>query len=236
MKFSYRVAIRFYVPLVIQAAAQSLTYPLVARVITHDGDVGVRHYSAYAQALAVMFVFNAVCGALLTTGMVFGKTRTGYERSRRLTYLLCFVSCLAQALCSMTSLREAVFGGFLKLPPEEVEVAGRVLLYVIPANIAFFIRNNYCAVLYNAMASAMANAATLGRIAVTVLVSWFFVRYLGYTGYAAGCVAFCAPALLECVVVGFLARPYIRRLPAGNTAQETFREQVVFTLSLAFGG
>jgi hypothetical protein len=69
-------AAKFYVPLVIQAASQSLTYPLVASIVSH-GKNGVVDLAAFAQGQAVMFMIGALGGGLLTTGMVFGRDAEG---------------------------------------------------------------------------------------------------------------------------------------------------------------
>ena len=76
-------AARFYVPLVIQAVSQSLTYPLVAAIVSH-GVNGVVDLAAFAQGQAVMFVIIAFGGGLLTTGMVFGRDREGFLAFRSL--------------------------------------------------------------------------------------------------------------------------------------------------------
>ena len=135
--FSYTKAVKFFWPLVIQSAAQSFTYPLVATVITHDGDNGVAHFSAYAQGQVVMFVLNAFCSALLTTGMVFGKTRIGFMRTRELTLIAIAVSVSIQVLCCISPFRDWIFGNLFNLSSEGIHVASRSLLYSVPVNIAF---------------------------------------------------------------------------------------------------
>jgi Na+-driven multidrug efflux pump len=69
-------AVRFYIPLVIQAISQSLTYPLVAAIVSHGAN-GVVDLAAFAQGQAVMFVIGAFGGGLITTGMVFGRDIEG---------------------------------------------------------------------------------------------------------------------------------------------------------------
>ena len=46
-------ATRFYVPLLIQAFSQCLTYPLVAAIVSH-GPTGVSTLTAFAQGQTVM--------------------------------------------------------------------------------------------------------------------------------------------------------------------------------------
>ena len=47
-------ATRFFVPLFLQAASQSLTYPLVGVVVAH-GLHGAREFSAFSQGFMLMF-------------------------------------------------------------------------------------------------------------------------------------------------------------------------------------
>ena len=88
---------RFYVPLAIQALSQSLTYPLVASIVTH-GRLGADEYAAFAQGQSLMFVLGALGGGLITTGMVFGRSRTGMENFQRLTLRIAGVVALLQVL------------------------------------------------------------------------------------------------------------------------------------------
>ncbi len=66
-------ATTFYIPLLLQAVSQSLTYPLVAAIVSH-GEHGVVELAAFAQGQAVMFVIGALGSGLLTTGMVLPES------------------------------------------------------------------------------------------------------------------------------------------------------------------
>ena len=65
---------RFFVPLAIQAASQSLTYPLVASIISH-GRLGTLEFAAFAQGQALMFLLGAIGRGSIPTGMVFARSR-----------------------------------------------------------------------------------------------------------------------------------------------------------------
>ena len=49
---------RFYLPLLLQAFSQSVTYPLVAGIVTH-GAGGVNSLTAFSQGQLVMFIIGA---------------------------------------------------------------------------------------------------------------------------------------------------------------------------------
>jgi len=59
---TYRQLTAFFIPLALQAASQSLTYPLVAMVASH-GPGGTLNLAGVAQSNIVMFLVGAVGAA-----------------------------------------------------------------------------------------------------------------------------------------------------------------------------
>ena len=86
-RFGIGSVTRFYVPLLLQAFSQSLTYPLVAGIVTH-GEFGINGLTAFSQGLMIMFMIGAIGGGLVTTGMVFAKTWRGYTAFKRLNAMM----------------------------------------------------------------------------------------------------------------------------------------------------
>ena len=108
---------RFYVPLLLQGFSQSLTYPLVAGIVSHGPD-GVNGLTAFAQGQIVMFLVGALGGGLVTTGLMFAKTRKGYCEFRRLNSFMMAALLLLQCLPAIRPLDKWVFEGFFALPPD----------------------------------------------------------------------------------------------------------------------
>ncbi len=227
-------AAKFYIPLLIQAASQSLTYPLVASIVSH-GKNGVVDLAAFAQGQAVMFMIGALGGGLLTTGMVFGRDADGFRQFKRLNLWLCGTLAVLQALVCIHPFDRIVFHGLLGLVAPMDETAREVLFFSIPLQILFFLRNPGLVTLYNARASASANWATLCRIALTALLAPLFV-HLGWVGHRMGMLALTGPVLLEAVLAQLLATPYIRRLKPAAEKTAGFKMQFLFTMPLSFGG
>ncbi|MBM4165064.1 MAG: hypothetical protein FJ222_11585 [Lentisphaerae bacterium] len=227
-------AVRFYIPLVIQAVSQSFTYPLVAMVVSR-GPGGVADFGAFAQGQAVFFLLGALGAGLLTTGMVYGRTRLGFERFQRLSLLFIIVIVVMQLLLSLPPFDHLVFDRLLALEPGMQRIARDTLLYSIPANILFLLRTPYQAILYNARASSAANAATLGRIAATVLLSYLFV-HARFVGHIAGIIAFTLPVFGEYYVSRLLSRAILADLPQSEARCPSMREQFLFCIPLSFGG
>jgi hypothetical protein len=234
---------RFYFPLLLQAFSQSLTYPLVAGIVTH-GVFGVNGLTAFSQGLMIMFMVGALGAGLVTTGLVFARTWYGHVSFRRLNALMAATLLVLQCLLALPPFSGWLFRGFFALSPELADVSASVLLFSALTNLGFFLRNVPMVVLFNNFESGKANNATLIRIAVTVLCSVFFPR-LGWTGPAWGVVALTVGVWVELGVTWAYARPYVRELretevlaPAALNVNfaELVREQFRFTLPLSLGG
>lgn len=226
-------ATRFYVPLLVQAFSQCLTYPLVAAIVSH-GPLGVDTLTAFAQGQTVMFLIGAIGGGLIMTGMVFARTIAGYRNFIRLNTWMMSVLLAIQAVAAIPPFDALIFRRLLNLPPDLAEVARQTLLWGIPLQAAFFVRNVPLVALFNARASAAANNATFIRILLTIIASYAFVK-IGWTGAMWGLAAMTIPTFAELAFTHLFARRYVRELrddaPADSAATQ-FR----FTMPLALGG
>jgi len=227
-------AAKFYIPLLIQAASQSLTYPLVASIVSH-GKNGVVDLAAFAQGQAVMFMIGALGGGLLTTGMVFGRDAEGFRQFKRLNLWMCGILAVVQALACVHPFDQIMFRGVLGLTAPMDETAREVLFFSIPLQIFFFMRNPGLVALYNARASAAANWGTLCRIILTACLTPLFVR-LGWVGHLMGTLAMTGPVLVEWLLVRWMAAPFIRKLGAAADQSAGLKTQLLFTIPLSFGG
>ena len=242
--FSVGAVTRFYAPLLLQAFSQSLTYPLVAGIVTH-GRFGVNALTAFSQGLMIMFMVGAFGGGLVTTGMVFARTWCGYVAFRRLNALMMGVLLTLQCVPTVAPFDGWLFGGFFALPPELAETARQTLLLSTVMNAAFFLRNVPMVVLFNSYESNKANRATFVRIAVTVGCSLLFPR-LGWVGSFWGLVALTLGTVVELAVTWAFARPYVAALPNRPSSSVSDRclpsasavlwDQFRFTLPLSLGG
>ena len=244
-RFGVGKVTRFYVPLLLQAFSQSLSYPLVAGIVTH-GAYGVNALTAFSQGLMIMFMIGAIGGGLITTGMVFAKTWYGYATFRRLNSLMMCSLVALQCVPALPPFNAWIFEGFFNLPPDLAEVSRWTLLFGSVMNAGFFIRNIPMVVLFNNLESGKANNATVLRIAVTLACATVFPR-AGLVGPAWGLFALTFGVWVETVVTWLYARPFVAALPnrpkdggsasglpVGATA--LLLEQFRFTMPLALGG
>ena len=234
---------RFYVPLLLQAFSQSLTYPLVAGIVTH-GAFGVDALTAFSQGQMIMFMIGSLGGGLVTTGMVFAKTWNGYFSFRRLNAIMMAALLALQCVPALPPFDGWVFEGIFALPPELAAIARRMLVLGAVMNGLFFLRNVPMVVLFNNYESGKANLATFSRILVTLGCSTVFVP-LDWTGPDWGLFALTLGVGVEYAITWACARPFVRELrettyPAGGlSARELCSltlEQFRFTLPLSLGG
>ncbi len=229
---------RFYVPLLLQAFSQSLTYPLVAGIVTH-GPFGVNALTAFSQGQMIMFMIGALGGGLVMTGMVFGTNRRGYLNFRRLNGILMVALLLLQCIPALPPLNRLVFEGFFALPPDLADLARWTLLLGVVMNGSFFLRNVPMVVLFNNLQSGKANTATFIRILLTMACAAVFPR-IGLVGAYWGLLALTLGCIVEYIITWLYARPYVRTLLSEEGADAAVGDSVAtqfrFTLPLSLGG
>ena len=211
VQFSVPRVTRFYVPLLLQGFSQSLSYPLVAGIVTHGAE-GVNALTAFSQGQMIMFMIGALGGGLVTTGLVFAKTWFGYVSFKRLNALMMVALLALQCVPALPGLDALVFEGFFRLPPELAEISRRTLLWGAIMNAGFFVRNVPMVVLFNNLESGKSNNATLLRIFVTLGFSVVFPR-VGLVGPGWGLFALTVGVWVETLVTWLYARPYVAKLP-----------------------
>ena len=235
---------RFYVPLLLQGFSQSVSYPLVGSIVT-GGVYGVNALTAFSQGLMIMFMIGALGGGLVTTGLVFAKTRFGYTTFRRLNAMMMFGLLALQCLPAISPFDRWIFEGFFNLPPELAAVSRWTLLSGVVMNAGFFLRNVPMVVLFNNLESGKATTATFARIVATLACSFVFPGR-GLVGPGWGLFALTLGVWIETLVTWLYARPYVSALPgdaaktdaaaAPFSSTSMLVEQFRFTLPLALGG
>ena len=231
VKYSHSRAARFYVPLLLQAFSQSLTYPLVGTITSHGPD-GVAALAAFTIGQTIQFMVGALGGGLIMTGMVFAKTREGLAKFRKLNAWMMAVLLAVQALACVHPIDTFVFEHLLNLSPHLTEIARRTTFFGIVMQAGVFLRNVPLVVLFNSYASFEANLATAARIALTFAFAATFPHF-GWTGPDWGLFALTAPVLLEWLLTEVFAAKYERRIESGTPS--SVLEQFKFTIPLSFG-
>lgn len=232
----WRIAL-FYLPLVVLSVSQSLTYPLVGSIVSH-GPLGEQEYTAYVMGQQVLFFLGAIGGGLITTSMMFARSRQGYRNFLRMNQGIALTAAVLQGLACLPPFDQWVFGGLLGLEGEMFRIARNSLLLCIPMQYVFFVRNPYLGTLFVEKHSGLTNYATLVRVALAFYFAWQFPR-LGLVGYRWGVFACTLPVAVEAVITYLFARPFLKRLPEtplDGTPAATPGRQLRYTLPLSCGG
>ncbi len=226
--------VRFFVPLAIQAASQALCYPLVAMVASR-GPGGPLNLAGLAQANIIMFFFGMFAISYVTTGMVFAKTREGYQKFRLVTLLTGLAIIVIQAILCIPALAHVLFGKIIGLPPSIEQPARMVFLVSIPLQFLFFLRIPYFVVMYSSKATGKASLATIGRITLTALLSPLFCL-LGLVGPVWAVVCLTIPVAIEVLMSRLFAAPFIAALASSPERPPGAGEIFWFNLPLSIGG
>ncbi len=229
-----RSLIAYFIPLALQAASQSLSYPLIAMVASH-GPGGALALAGVAQSNIIMFLVATLGAGLVTAGMVFARSRAGYARFVAINNLLSAVMVVVQALICIPAVGHLVFSTLLGLPQSIESAAMQAFPLTILLNILFNARNPYQVLLYNNGAPGRASTATFVRIGVTLMLSPLFCAW-GLVGprWSMVCQAF--PVGLEVLVSWWYSRPFAAALRTDPAPVPTGREILLFTLPLSLGG
>jgi hypothetical protein len=225
---------RFFFPLAVQAASQSLCYPLVAMVATR-GPGGPLDLAGLAQSNTVLFFLGMFAISLVPTGMVFARTREGYRQFYRLSLATGLCASVVQGFLCLPGVSHLLFGRLIGLPPSIEAPAQITLLASIPLQLLFFSRIPYFVVMYLGQATGIASLATIGRVVLTALLSPLFCL-AELVGPVWAVVALTIPVALEALVSWAFARPFLKRQPSTPQHAPRLRELFWFNLPLTMGG
>ncbi len=226
--------VRFFWPLALQAASQSLCYPLVA-MIAARGPGGTLDLAGLAQANTILFFLGMFAISLVPTGMVFARSREGYRQFYRVALAAGFCASALQALIGVEAVSRLLLEDLIGLPPAIAAPARTSLIAGIPLQILFFSRIPYFVAMYSFQASGLASLATVGRVALTAALTPIFCL-AGWVGPVWAVAALTVPVGLEALVSRAMARPFLARQPALGPPPPRLREIFEFSLPLTFGG
>ena len=224
----------YFIPLALQAASQSLSYPLVAMVAAH-GEGGALNLAGVAQSNIIMFMVGTLGAGVVTAGMVFARTRQGFARFVAINNLLSFATALIQTALCIPAVGHLVFGALLGLPSSIEGPARQAFPFTILLNLLFYARNPYMVLLYNNGAAGRASSATFARIGLTLALSPLFCSW-GLVGPRWAMVCQAIPVALETAVSWWHSRPFVATLAEDVVPAATRRKILLFTLPLSLGG
>ena len=228
-----REYLRFYIPLGIQTVSQALTHPLVGMVAS-QGPGGAVNLAGVAQANLISFLLQTVGFGLLTTGMIYGRSRAGFALFRRVAFGFVAVASIVHLVLMLPGPSHLVFGVLVGLPPSVEEPARIAFVYGWPIRFLFQLRLPYQIALLNAKQSGRASAVSMARIALTLVLAPLFVS-AGWVGPEAAQICLAIPVLLEAVGYILMSRPYRRSLPDTSAKPPKVGRLLRETMPLSLG-
>ena len=231
---TYRTLTGFFIPLAIQAASQALSYPLVAMVASR-GPGGPINLAGLAQSNTVMFFLGMFAISSVSTGMVYAKTREGYQKFRLMIRATGLAIVAIQAGLCIPAISHLLFGRIIGLPPSIEHPAHITLISCLPLQFLFFFRIPYFVVMYVGRATGKASLATIARIILTAILSPLFC-ILGLVGPVWAVVCLTIPVALEALFSGIFAAPFIRSLEPCQEKPPSVKEIFIFNIPLSVGG
>jgi hypothetical protein len=224
----------YFWPLALQAAAQSVSYPLVA-IVASQGKGGPLNLAGLSQSNAMMFLLGTLGAGLITTGMMYGQTREGFRRFAKVNLIIALATVALQGLLSIPVAAHWLFGSLIKLPPAIERPASTTLAASLVMQFLFFMRNPYQVVLYINKATIRASSATIGRIVLTLMLAPVFC-WLGWVGPVWAVVCQTIPVALEAFVSRRFALPFLRGQDQADGSVPRHREIFFFNVPLSIGG
>jgi len=86
--------------------------------VASRGPGGALNMAGLAQATTILMVLFTLGAGLITTGMVFGKTRQGFQRCVRINFGILMGVVVLHVLLALPPVSRILFGRILGLPPE----------------------------------------------------------------------------------------------------------------------
>ena len=204
-------------------------------MVASRGPGGPLNLAGLAQANIVMFFFGMFAISYVTTGMVYAKTREGYQKFRLVTILTGLTVISIQAVLCIPTLAHLLFGKIIGLPPSIEKPAHITFLVSIPLQFLFFLRIPYFVVMYIGKATGKASLATIVRLVLTALLSLLFCN-LGLVGPIWAVVCLTTPVAIETLVSRIFASGFLSSLKACPQDPPRAREIFFFNLPLSVGG
>jgi hypothetical protein len=204
-------------------------------MVASRGPGGPLNLAGLAQAVTVMFFLGMIAISSVTTGMVYAKTREGYQKFRKVTLLTATGIIAVQAILSIPVLSHLLFGRLIGLPPSIEQPASVAFMISIPLQFLFFMRLPYFVVMYLGKATGNASLATIVRILLTAMLSLLFCT-LELVGQIWAVVCLTIPVAMEVLISRIFATPLLKSLESCPENPPGAMEIFKFNLPLSVGG
>lgn len=229
---SYTRLFAYFFPLALYVVLQSLTYPLVA-IVAARGPGGALNTAGLAQSSAIIGLLWALGNGLITGGMVYARTRAGYDRFREVNRWIFAGMALIYMAMITPPVSRLIFNVMLGLPASVAAPAKQALLFSFPMTAMFFLRTPYVVIMFIRGASNQVFLTGMVRVLLTLLLTAFSCR-LGAAGIFWAVFCLTTAIGVETLFLRHFAARHAWKLPAGD-APPRRREILSFSMTLSVG-
>lgn len=224
-----RVAVIFFVPLILTTELHQLSHSLVHAFLARMGDATIT-----LAAFSVAFAFNTTFSGIISVGTQAGMSYITDKRSFwRVARFYGWVSLLPFVLIeavALTSLGDWLFGTMMGASPEVTRLAklsSAVMgVWIFPNQI----RNLATALCMMNRRTMPISHATMLRMASQVLLLMVFPFWM--EGAVAGAASLVGCMTVEAAYMYWVSRPMYRALPARGGEQASYRQMWTFSWPL----
>jgi Na+-driven multidrug efflux pump len=224
-----RVAVVFFLPLIISTELHQLSHSLVHAFLARLGNPTLT-LAAFSIAFACNTTFSGVISVEVQAAMSFVTDRRSFWRIARFYFLLALVPFVVIETVALTSFGDWLFGVFMGASAEVTRFAklasGIMGLWIFPNQV----RNLATALCMMHRRTLPISYATVIRIGAQALMLMVFPFWM--EGAVAGAASLVGCMSVEAIYMYWAARRYYDDLPATGGEQSTYRHMWTFSWPL----
>lgn len=224
-----RVAVLFFVPLILTTELHQLSHSLVHAFLARLGDPTTT-LAAFSIAFAFNTTFSSIISVGTQAGMSYITDKRSFWRIARFYFLLALAPFFLIEAFALTPLGDWLFGRMMGASPEVTRLAraasGVMGLWILPNQI----RNLATALCMMRRRTMLISHSTFVRLASQALL--LLVLPFWMEGAVAGAASLVGCMIAEAIFMMWVSRPFYDELPARGGEQATYRQLWTFSWPL----
>lgn len=224
-----RIAVIFFLPLIISTELHQLSHSLVHAFLARLGDATIT-LAAFSIAFAFNTTFSGIITVEVQAAMSYVTDKRSFWRVARFYFILALVPFVAIEAVALTPLGDWMFGVMMGASPEATrlaKLASAVMgLWIFPNQV----RNLATALCMMHRRTMPISYATVIRIVAQALM--LLVLPLWMEGAVAGAASLVGCMTVEAIFMYWVSRAYYTELPASGGEQASYRHMWTFSWPL----
>jgi len=224
-----RVAVLFFLPLIISTELHQLSHSLVHAFLARMGDATVT-LAAFSIAFAFNTTFSGIITAQVQAAMSYITDKRSFWRVARFYFVIALAPFFVIEAVALTPLGDWLFGVMMGASPEATRLAklasGVMGLWIFPNQV----RNMATALCMMHRRTLPISYATIIRLVSQALMLWVLSFWM--EGAVAGAASLVACMSVEAIYMYWVSRAYYAELPARGGEQASYRQMWTFSWPL----